>query len=523
MEKICKEITDKRVIACIFKRISRLKSFPVTVNNLSNYLIYENGKFTLKNAVQGEIEIRFKYKNNLYCFFSCNSQTAINIPESLKIFTRRETERFDINDDSVFLCVDENEKYRVVDINTKGVGILGLPESRLENYSIMRNARIHIKDKVFLMDLELMHTSENVYGYRILNFKTEEKLELLKHLIKIQYVNIDSMTDFPTECLGELFQKSGYLSLHGLESDFSSMVNVLKKIDNEPELSKSFVFSENQRMLCCANILRLYNKSFIAQHLASDPDAGTNIKSKLDIYKAILSYLLNLPDFNYYIAYFDRDLNWHRGMYNDVLNYVNNKSLFVLEDLDFYIAKTEASGHHITCKTKAVELKEHEYTEFYNFSKNHIGELESGAFDYVNDVCLKKVNSIYAKYDLYAVRKICKIINGKGSPVCYMAGECFSSGVNLYSCMDAVKIYFAAENSEDISINDLIQSAYHYFNEFYLSHNKSYFYIMISSKHNSGCFSLSDGNIKTSMNMCRVIASRDGADAYNTYFKIIIR
>jgi hypothetical protein len=328
------------------------------------------------------------------------------------------------------------------------------------------------------------------------------------------------MSEYSEDKIYELFEKSGYFDLtnNGFESNFSEMVNALRKINDIPQISKSFVYvDKNNQILSGASIIKLYNYTFLAQHLAVKKDSKLNMTCKMDIYKAIQNYILNNDYFKYYLAYFDRDLGWHKGLFQKISDYVNNPQKFLFEELTWFVSWT-TDGNFSETNTPYMVDELYDLDEFIDYADKNLSDIEKGCYCYDEDIHLDKIKSIYAVKGLYAERKIFRVTEND-KLVAYLVVEAYTSGLNLFNCVDCAKIYFA---HTDIDQDEFIKAVYNYLNSFYLKYNKKYFHIFT----NSNCdIDFEDINIDnfTRVRAVRVIANNDGVREYKNYFKTFMK
>lgn len=239
----------------------------------------------------------------------------------------------------------------------------------------------------------------------------------------------------------------------------------------------------------------------------------------MDIYKAVLDYVLNHHYFKYYLAYFDRDLDWHKGLYQKIIEYINDPSKLVFEELVWFGARTSESTPSDLNNPYVVE-KLYDFEEFIAYTDKNLSELEKGCYCYnKEDMHLDKVKNLYELKDLYAERKIYKVTEN-GNIAAYLVAEVYSSGLNLFNSFDSVKIYFTHTS---INQSAFLNALYKEMNNFYRKYNKNRFHIGVSSNCGIDFENINITNIKRVPDTARVIANTDGAKEYQNYFKTVLR
>lgn len=437
--------------------------------------------------------------------------------------TKRELERHTIEEDEKAYVTINRQQYRILNIHTKGLAFHA-PKKIAENGELIRDFKINLDDTTIFLDAEVRHIEKNnsmyIYGLNFKDINWIDKMEIVKYILRTNHTHLANMSDYSDDEIYELFDNSGYLDLTnmGFESNFPEMIKALRKIDNIPHISKSFVYvDENNKILSGANIVKLYNYTFLAQHLAVKKEAKLNIPCKMDIYKAIQNYILNHHYFKYYLAYFDRDLDWHKRLFQDIINYINDPQKFVFETLTWFVASTTDSTPLKKSNIYEVE-KLYNFEEFIDYADKNLSDLEKGCYCYNKDIHLDKIKTLYELKDLYAERKMYKVTEN-GNIVAYLVAEVYSSGINLFNCIDSTKVYFV---NTTIDQNEFLKAIYNEMNSFYRKYNKNYFHIVVNTIYGIDFKDINIDNFKR-IEAARVIANNDGIREYKNYFKTILR
>jgi hypothetical protein len=245
---------------------------------------------------------------------------------------------------------------------------------------------------------------------------------------------------------------------------------------------------------------------------------GMNIRSKMDIYDALITYFLNHEHFNYYLAYFNSDLSWHRAMYERIIDYINDKSKFIFEELVLFTVKTENCYEQVNIGYDVEKL--HDPKEFLEFTALNMKPLIANCYCYNNQFNLDKISNIYEMKELLLKRVLFRVTNSN-EVIAYIVAEVYSTGLNLYNLIDCCRIYFV--NTNNIDLNQLLKSALPTLNKFYSKYSKKYYYIFISKNYDLNFNNLVINNFQKSLDAGRVIGSREGMAEYRDYFHTLSR
>jgi|GEM_PF-1502999 len=527
-----KAISNSEYIEKLFKRLSKKKTIDTLVNLEDGESKSTTLEFKRKEAFLTDttlklqhIKLTFIFNGYAYYFFSkADELLKIERPKTLYLLTKRELERHIIKEDEKAYAVINKQQYRILNIHTKGLAF-EVPKKSIIKNDLIRNLTINLDDTTIFVDAEVRHIEKKdkmyIYGLNFKDINWIDKIEIVKYIIRTNHTHLANMSDYSSDELYELFDKSGYFGLlnNAFESDFSDMISTLRKIDKVPHLSKSFVYvNDNKQILSGANIVKLYDYTFLAQHLAVKKEAKHNLACKMDIYKAVLDYVLNHHYFKYYLAYFDRDLDWHRGLYQKIIEYINDPKKLVFEELIWFAAWTSDSTSSDKNNPYTIE-KLYDFGEFLDYANKNLSDLEKGCYCYNEDIHLEKIKNLYELKDLYAERKIYKVTEN-GNISAYLVAEVYSSGLNLFNSFDSVKIYFTHTN---IDPSALLNALYGEMNNFYQRYNKNYFHIIFNLNCGIDFDNINIKNFKRVPDTGRVIANTDGAKEYQNYFKTVLR
>ena len=524
------DISNTEYIENLFKKLSKMRKIDIMVSmedgkTVNTTLVFIGNAIFITDSLfkNQRVKITFIYNDYAFYFFThVGGMLKIDMPKTIYQLTKRELERYIIQEDENAYVILKKNKYRIVNIHTKGLSF-ETPKKELAVGDLLSNFTICLDDEAIFVDAEIKHVqkSENmyIYGLAYKDIYWLDKMQIIKYVLKNSHTNLKKMSDYSQDEIYELFESSGYLdnSNSGFESNFSEMINTLRKIDNLPHISKSFVYvDKNNHILSGANIIKLYNYTFLAQHLAIKKDTKSNLVSKMDIYKTIQNYILIHDYFKYYLSYFDRTLDWHKGLFQRISEHINNPEKFLFEELIWFVSSTWENSFPMKSNPYTVEYL-NDPDEFISYANKNIRSIESGCYCYNEDIHLDKIKSIYNANDLYAERKVFRV-SANGDISAYVVAEAYTSGLNLFNCIDSAKVYFIHSN---IDPKPFLEAVHNELNSFYREHNKNYFHILFNSECGINFDNISAESFKRII-ASRVIANNDGIREYKKYFKTIM-
>lgn len=540
LDENVKVIDNSEYINNLFRKLAKLREMPVMIQfdgeneEIETTMIFDNRigtEMSLDNVgAEQELKITLQFKSQIFDFnVKPDSLCKFQMPSVVNFRSRRTLERHNIKSNvdvyfsfNKFVC-------KVKNINTKGFA-LEAPKRIAKVGQIIKDIRIVltdlIDDKSFYVDGEVKYLYKSssdtyIHGICFSDIHWLDKLHIIEYILKDKHLNLSKMGNFSKEEIYELFDKSGYLDINkrGYIGNFDEMMEVLYNIDDTPNLSKSFVYlDDNKKILSGASIMKLYNNTFLAQHLAAIKEARLNIRSKMDIYEAIINYMLNYEHFKYYLAYFDTDLEWHGALYKKIVAYVNNDENVAYEELKWFVVNISDTSVTDT-DTYSVE-KLYDTKEFTDYAKSNISSLERGCYCYnEEDINLENLKRIYEVKNLYVDRKIFKVTQNS-KVIAYCVSEMYTTGINFYNLADTNKIFFTT--TDNININHLLNCLIPELNNYYNKHNKKYYYVIISPKYDLKFDDINVPNMKKCLDFGRVMANYEGVVEYKNYFKTLI-
>ncbi len=525
-----KDISDSEYIEKLFKKFSKEKKLDIMATLENGNTIDTTMKFTDNEVFVADtvfrnqrIKVTFIYNDYAFYFFThIDSLLKINIPKTIYQLTKRQLERYIIQEDENAYAIMNNQKYQIVNIHTKGLSFQAA-KNDLEVGDLLRNFTISLDEEVILVDAEIRHIQKRenmfIYGVAYKDIYWLDKMQIIKYVLKNSHTNLKNMCDYSQDEIYDLFEKSGYLELSnkGIEINFSDMINALKKIDSMPNISKSFVYvGKNNNILSGGSILKLYNYTFLAHHLAVKKEANLNMTCRMDIYKAIQNYILNHEYFKYYLAYLNWDLDWHKGLFQRISENINNPEKFLFEQLIWYVAWIN-DNNSSEANTQYIVEELYDMNEFINYANRNLKDIEKGCYCYNEDIHLDKIKNLYWVKDLFAERKVFRVIE-KGDIAAYVVAEAYTSGLNLYNCLDSAKVYFVHTN---IDQNGFLKAIYSKLSSFYREYNKNFFHIFTNSDCGINFDNINIENFERIV-AARVIANNDGVREYKNYFKTMM-
>lgn len=411
-----------------------------------------------------------------------NGILELNPPAVFKSSFKRYYSRYSpSNSEQLVVKLPDGTLHDVKDITTSGVAfysdklIYGI-DSRIRNMEILLDG-----DAVCLdADVRYIIQADDgnyFYGTEFTNNGWFSHYSLFEYIFKQTYPDMKQIFDFSKEDIYMLYENSGYFGLKDrseIDVSFEYMYTNLKEVVKYPQLTSNPVFVHNKKMYMGASVLRVYNRTFIAQHLASLPESRLLPGSKHSIYLGISDYLICNPYFEYYLTYFIARNRWHSRMYGNIGGYIDDDTKYLCDTLESFQIFFNEFNHTGFEGYEAITLDDN--SEFAEFAEKNIPFLIRKTMAYGKEnIELDEIKQIYGLIGLYLDRRIIKITKNDKT-MAYAVCEAYSSGLNLFDLLDTIHIY-PVEVDVDLNpvMDSLMQEARYFFDQY----NKKAAYIFI--------------------------------------------
>ncbi|MBN2851495.1 MAG: hypothetical protein JXQ23_02025 [Clostridia bacterium] len=471
------------------------------------------------------ISISFVLKETLFDFDSQiidirDNSLVLDFPKVFRSsFKRRYSRYIPETDEDMYILLNDGSQCEVKDINTAGVSFYS-ESLNLDIDDNIRNLCIIFEQSQVCIDARIKYIipssgSQLLYGTEFDDIDWFSNYSLFKYIFRKTYPDICEITDFSRETIYQLYEESDYFKLKPrkeIEISFNDMIETMNKIKIYPHIISNPVFYHQDKIYMGASALRIYNNTFLAQHLAAIPQSRLFPSSKTSVYLAINDYLLCNPYFKYYLTYFDATNKWHNKMYQSIGNYIDDENKFLYETIDYfecyYDSYDASSKSYLKCKV----LKN--YDEFISYANANLPGLYCAAHGYNHlDFEIKEMKQIYAMAGIYAQRQVFKITD-KEKTVAYGVVELYSKGLNLYNVLDMIRLYIV-DRSYDF--NKIFIAAINECKFFFEKYQKSKFNIFVKLSENERN-SISIKGVKYDFLVGSVMADRNGSVEYKNLF-----
>ncbi len=529
-----KRIADQAHIEHLFRSFARTKSISVLVYNLEqqihgtinfNYkrgtepLLILEGEYSLnQNAL---ITITFFFKESLIKFettiIRClENGYQINKPDLILTSFKRFLSRYCFNDEdkAIIQISGQSDANKLFDLSVNGLSFVS--KEVLSEGHTLRYLTIQVGDQLHVVvngEIRHVHKYHDGYKYGVVFSGVEWKVhqQLFSFIFKRCYPEIKPINEFSLEDLSGLYQQSKYLSLKPTDEDDRNFLNLIRKLEKvkaQPLFSTSYVYYKNGKLISIGTSTRIYNRTFLQQHLLNAPEVGLNPKAKTDIYISLADSLLSHPYFNNLIIYISQDLDWHQDLFSKMDAIINDQNKLVVNMLMGYECTTiEIDYLSETGNYQFEQLIDTE--EFINYCRNYLKPLEVKCYGY-EDFNLKsdELNTIYRTQGFYRERKLWRIVKS-GITVAYAVVEVYDDSLDLFGILDNCRIYPIDESIErSLIIGAILPVLGKYYQEFH----KDKFYIFWDREEEKCEFELS--GLKTRTSIGRILMSRDGLAEY---------
>jgi PilZ domain. len=512
-----KKINNDDYITSLFYHVSK-KKIPVSVHykngRFDDTLIFKKGAFKFKSghdelSVRKNLKINFAFQEAAFEFKSHSlNLDEIEKPKDIYASFRRMLPR--IVFDNAYITLNGGTKCKILNISTRGAAFL--TETKITVPDI-RNLKMSIDEEELYCDGIVRHYNEKTHicGIEFTHMEWPYFLILFNFISQKMYPDIRDITEFSEAEIYKLYHDSGYLGLKAkeeMEINFRNMMQIINIIKGKPQLSYDSTYVKNGEPLATASFLRIYDRTFLGQHLAAVPKAKILFHSKIDVYLSLVDYFLNNPYGDYYLAYFYADEEWHHEMYQKIRGYINNESKFSMDYLQYYEQEVNPALMMTATEPGNIAVLD-DLQEFTAFCRKNLPDLEINAYAYNKRAGFSEVKQLYELLGLFAVRRIWRISDGQRNA--YAVAEVYSDGLNLFNLLDTCRVYFPRDQEfgPDFWGELLPQVA-----RFYASFQKTKFNLMF--KGNIGK-QLALPGLRYLPLLGRVIVNREGVAEYKKF------
>ncbi len=438
-----------------------------------------------------DINVSFLLKETVFSFDTSILDITENILE-LKppvVFTssfKRHISRYSPTDEETLLVkMPDGSLHDVKDITTSGVAFY----SEKLGYKIgdrIKNMQILMKNDFVRLDADVKYIIEAdngyfFYGTKFPNNNWFRYYSLFRYIFKQTYPDIKQIFTFSREEIYLLYENSGYFNLKPgdeIEDSFNKMYKNLKRISDYPQITTNPVFVHNNKMYMGASALRIYNKTFLAQHLAAIPESRLFPSSKHSIYLGLSDYLICNPYYEYYLTYFDAQNKWHNRMYGSIAGYINDKNKYLYDTVEYF--EVSYNEHALLSENSYSAEILTDTTEFSEYAEENIPSLVRYTYGLdKKNIDLTEIKQIYELIGLYIDRCIIKIVKDD-VVTAYAVCEAYTTGLNHFNILDSIKVYIVEKKPDLNSVfNALIGESLSFYDRY--EKNRTNLFIKLDS------------------------------------------
>lgn len=483
-----KEIGNSLHVMDILRNISKTEELEASVifsaNDIHRGVLYyyrKDKQLFLKLNMMDErfepglkIHVSFLLKETVFSFDSTIMFVTENVLElnSPAVFTssfKRHYSRYSPSDEeSLLVKMPDGSLHDVKDITISGVAFYS---EQLE-YKIgdrIRNMEILLKDDIVRIDADVKYIVEAdsgnfFYGTSFPNNDWFSHYSLFQYIFSQTYPDIRQIFEFSKEEIYMLYDNSGYFDLkprEEVDTLFNRMYKNLSIAKDYPQITTNPVFVHNNKMYMGASALRIYNRTFLAQHLAAIPESRLFPSSKHSIYLGLSDYLICNPYYDYYLTYFNAHHKWHNRMYGSIAGYINDDRKYLYDTIEYFDVFYNKHSLLSNNPYKAETLKDS--TEFTDYSEQNIPYLVRCTYDLnKSNIDLSELKQVYELIGLYVDRSIIKVIHDN-EVAAYAVCESYTPGLNLFNFLDSIKVFIIEKNPDLSFILNVITEESQYF------------------------------------------------------------
>jgi hypothetical protein len=495
-----KTINDINFIEKFLKCSSKTSS--IFLNSKEYSFKVKNKKIYLSNVKDDFYKAMVIFNNVCYKFNIKTLQNMASFPTSMELNINRSTIRYKVNNNINIRLIINNNEFKLNDISVSGLSFLIDPAGK-KNFTLNStyNAKLIInKNNIIHFDISLVRNDKNLYGASFNNIDWDDRKIIFDFINSNMYQNIYDIKKYSSEEILNLFKESNYMTFNDIEEEkttLNQMKNIQNKISNEISFSPVFY---KEKILALADLIRIYNNTFLGQHLISTMESRRILNSKTDIYLNLLDYMTFNDKCMYYLAYYDASNKWHTRMYEYYNEIISDSDLFKIDGWNSL--NVDINKSNLNYQSKYHSIIKNEPTLF----TNHLNNIEKYAYSYDN-FNLNSIKEIYNNHKLNVDRKLFHIYDKDTNLVAFAVAEVFSDYLNMANFLDQVRIYEITE----FDYNDVLKSIIPALNSFYTKNLKTKYQIL--AKLNTNTINISEVH-KSDRNIGRVMMSKKGILIY---------
>jgi hypothetical protein len=267
-----KEFHDASYISRLFSKIAKQRSIEVIVRTQEQEQVAKMEALNLKgtefkllgiDTTDNEVDIGMIHNGYTYSFkTNMDKNGIIHTPDTLLMYNKRALERHKITDKVAGYIEIYDERYKIIDIHTKGVAFNA--KSDVLGQDIIRDVRVVLDSATLYVDIQIAYHERNetgnIYGAKFVSIAWADTMQIVKCVLNDNYSSMVDMGEANKNELYNIFNESGYFNLEqrGLSIHFDDMYDTLQLIDSEKQLSKSFMYKQNDKIMACLNAIRMY-------------------------------------------------------------------------------------------------------------------------------------------------------------------------------------------------------------------------------------------------------------------------
>lgn len=444
-------------------------------------LYFKPNSFSENYIVNSTLNISFLLKETVFEFNSTivdiiDNHILLDSPKIFRSSFKRKYSRYSptINED-IYVQLPDGSNYSVKDVTTAGVSFYSKNLNLNIGY-LIRNLCIIFNNSLVCIDARVKYTIETselgiLYGTEFVNMDWFANYTLFKYIFSKTYPNIKEITDFSKDVVYQLYKDSNYFDLKPREEmqiAFNKMFELMNKIKIYPHIISNPVYYYHDRIYMGASALRIYNNTFLSQHLAAIPQARLFPASKSAIYLGLNDYFLCNPYFKYYLTYFDATSKWHHKMYQSIGSYIEDETKFIYDTVEYFECNYDKFNIDNPCSYSCEILNNK--NEFIYYAKANFKSLYNDSYGYnKKDIELNEMKQLFEMANLNAQREIIKITKN-GKIMAFGVVETYTSGLNLYNILDMLRLHIVDETGD---INEIFIAAIKECRYFFYKYNKS--------------------------------------------------
>ena len=411
-------------------------------------------------VVEGKIKVSFSYHDIFFIFKSAITGTAennysIKKPDEIIVSIRRSVNRYKIRveDKAIIFFNESGREYLINDISTRGLSFI--------------SDEIIVKDfkKAYKISIKINNGPQFITQAIVKNFRKNEDGTFT---FGMSFTGMDWLT------LRELFSFLSDKSYPYLKLLTDQNFDEIKEL-NYPGILSDAVYGRYGRFLALGLAKQIYNQTFLARELITSPSGKLTSKIKKNILTGLADYLIENPNFNYYLGYIVTDYDWYDNLFSAYAGYIKKPHKMIYERFRHFQYR---AGEVITPPENSLYVTEEldSADEFIEFSSNNIPDLERECCDY-----RKKnfegvgIKSQQEKTGILMERMFWKIIN-EGDLIAYAVAEAFSGEAESGFLIDNCRLFFVRQ---DENLSSLLESFLPSAALFYKNHSREEFNLFI--------------------------------------------